>query len=53
MDVKSVNDNVYNVDKIRKLKENAQKKIERYLPRSKATTASVVGLEGTPSLNQL
>ena len=48
--MKSVNDNVYNIDKIRKLKENAQKKIERYLPRSKATTASVVGLEGHKSL---
>ena len=47
MDVKSVNDHVYNADKIRKLKENAQKKIERYLPqttalRSLANEASVV-----------
>ena len=49
MDVKSVNDNVYNADKIRKLKENAQKKIERYLPRSKATTALMVEPEGHKS----
>ena len=44
MDVKSVNDHVYNAEKIRKLKENAQKKIERYLtqttaPRNLATVA--------------